>query len=82
MSRKLMCTLLAIFLVYSIIFVGTLIRNNLKKYDTIGRADAAERTLAVEAEGKVTVNQDIIDRPCKTGEKNGVEVALKMTIID
>lgn len=59
MSRKLMCTLLAIFLVYSIIFVGTLIRNNLKKYDTIGRADAAERTLAVEAEGKVTVNPDI-----------------------
>lgn len=59
MGRKLMCTLLGILLVYGIVLVGTLIRNNLKKYNAIGLADKTERTITVDAEGKVTVTPDI-----------------------
>ena len=59
MGHKLMCTLLGILLVYSIVFIGTLIRNNIRKYHTIGRAEKTERTITVEADGKVTVSPDI-----------------------
>lgn len=59
MGRKLMATLAGILLVYGIIFVGTLIRNNLKKYETIGRAEKMERTIIVEADGKITATPDI-----------------------
>lgn len=58
-GKKLVFTLLGILIVYAIVFLGSLIRNNLKKYDYIGRADRMERTIAVEAEGKVTVKPDI-----------------------
>ncbi|KKW42947.1 MAG: hypothetical protein UY92_C0002G0064 [Candidatus Magasanikbacteria bacterium GW2011_GWA2_56_11] len=58
-TRKLMLTLLGILLVYLIVFFGTLIRNNLKRYDTIGRVDKSERTIVVEGEGKVAVKPDI-----------------------
>lgn len=59
MGRKLMCTLAGILLVYGIVYLATLIRNNLHKFDTIGRADKMERTITVDAEGKVTVTPDI-----------------------
>lgn len=59
MGRKLMATLLGILLAYLIIYVGTLIKNNIREYSTIGKADKMERTLTVEAEGKVTVAPDI-----------------------
>ncbi len=58
-GKKLVCTLLGILLVYVIILVGTMIRNNLREHNTIGKADKMERTLSVEAEGKVTVTPNI-----------------------
>lgn len=59
LGRKLMATLLGILLAYLIVYVGTLIKNNLREYSTIGKADKMERTLTVDAEGKVTVTPDI-----------------------
>ena len=58
-GKKLVCTLLAILLVYVIILVGTMIRNNLRTYTAIGKAEKMERTISVEAEGKVTVAPNI-----------------------
>jgi len=58
-GRKIMWTLAGILLAYSIFFVGTLIRNNLQKYNFIGRADRAERTITVQGMGKVTAKPDI-----------------------
>lgn len=59
MGRKLMATLLGILLAYLIIYVGTLIKNNIREYSTIGNAAKMERTLTVEAEGKITVTPNI-----------------------
>ncbi len=58
-ARKILYTLFAIFLVYTIIFVGTLIRNNVQKFHFIGRADQMEHTVVVEGEGKVTAVPDV-----------------------
>ncbi len=58
-GRKIMLTFVGILLVYVIIFVGTLIRNNLQKYNFIGRADRAERTITIQGTGKVTAKPDI-----------------------
>lgn len=59
LGRKLMATLMGILLAYLIIYVGTLIKNNLREYGTIGKADKMERTLTVDAEGKVAITPDI-----------------------
>ncbi len=59
MVKKLFITLLGILLVYAIVLVGSMIRNNLQEYDYIGQADRMERTITVEAEGKVTATPDI-----------------------
>ena len=58
-ARRIMLTFVGILLVYLIIFVGTLIRNNLQKYNYIGRADRAERTITIQGTGKVTAKPDI-----------------------
>ncbi len=58
-GRKIFSALLGIFLVYLIFFLGTLIRNNLVTYDTIGKADKMERTITIDGQGKVTVKPDI-----------------------
>ncbi len=58
-GRRVLATLVGILLAYSIIFVGTLIRNNLQKFYYIGRAERSERTIRVAAEGKVTATPDI-----------------------
>ncbi|HBU06809.1 MAG TPA: hypothetical protein DEB09_01870 [Candidatus Magasanikbacteria bacterium] len=58
-GKKLMFTLLGILLAYAIVFMGTLIRNNLQKYNYIGQADKMERTIMVEGIGKVTAKPDI-----------------------
>lgn len=50
--RKLLWALVGILLVYGVVFLGTLIRNNLKKYEFIGVADSMQRTITVEADGK------------------------------
>ena len=57
--KKILVTLLGILLVYIIVLVGTIIRNNLAKYDAIGQADKMERMITVEADGKVTAKPDI-----------------------
>lgn len=56
---KILWVLIGILVVYAIVFLGTLIRNNLKKFDTIGVADRNERTIVVDGQGKVTVTPDI-----------------------
>ena len=58
-AKKIMLTLLGILLVYIIVLVGTIIRNNLAKYDVIGFSDKMERTIMIEADGKVTAKPDI-----------------------
>lgn len=59
MGRKVMCTLIGILVVYLIVFVGTLIRNNIREYNTIGYTDRMERSITLEAQGKATVKPDI-----------------------
>ena len=58
-AQKIFFTLLAILLVYVIFLVGTLIRNNLEKFYYIGQADRLEKTITVDAEGKITAKPDI-----------------------
>jgi uncharacterized protein len=57
--KKIYLTLGGILLVYVIVFVGVLIRNNLEQFYYIGHADRAERTITLEASGKVTATPDI-----------------------
>lgn len=58
-GKKLLVTFFGILVVYLIVFLGVLIRNEVRKYDFIGQADKAERTIRVEAEGKVSVKPDV-----------------------
>lgn len=58
-GKKIIATLVGVMLVYLIFFLGTLVRNNIKKYDTIGRMDATERMITVSGLGKVTGANDI-----------------------
>lgn len=58
-SKKIILTIVGILLVYGVFYVGTLIRNNVKKYDFIGKADRMERTIVINGFGKVIGNNDI-----------------------
>ncbi len=58
-GKKIIMTIVGILLVYGVFYVGTLIRNNVKKYDFIGKADRMERTIIINGFGKVTGNNDI-----------------------
>ena len=58
-GRKIVMTVAAILLVYGVFYVGTLIRNNIKKYDFIGKADRMERTITVAGFGKINGSNDI-----------------------
>lgn len=58
-GKKLLSTFAGILVVYLIVFFGVLIRNEVRKYDFIGQADRPERTIRVEADGKVSVKPDI-----------------------
>jgi hypothetical protein len=58
-GKKIILTLLGVLMVYSIFFVGTLINNNLKKYQYIGKVDKSERMVTVSGLGKVTGNNNI-----------------------
>ena len=58
-AGKILLALAGILLVYIIVLVGTIIRNNLQQYYFIGKADRAERLITVEGEGKVTVKPDL-----------------------
>ena len=58
-AKKLMLTFVGVLLVYLIFFVGSLVRNNIKKYDYIGKADRMESTILVNGVGRVSGNNDI-----------------------
>ncbi len=58
-GKKIMMTIAGILLVYGVVYVGTLIRNNVKKYDFIGKADRVERTITVAGFGKINGSNDI-----------------------
>lgn len=58
-GMKILWVLFGIFVAYSIVFLGTLIRNNIKKFDTIGVAEKNQRTIVVDGQGKITVTPDI-----------------------
>ncbi len=58
-GKKILSTFVGILIVYLIVFLGVLIRNEVRKYDFIGMADKPERTIRVEGEGKVSVKPDI-----------------------
>lgn len=58
-GKKMLLTLVCILLAYGIVLIGALIKNNLKKFDFIGRADRIERTIVVNGYGKVSGNNDI-----------------------
>ncbi len=59
LGKKILLTLLGVLLVYMIFYVGTLMRNNIKKYYFIGQADKSERTIMVSGFGKITGNNDV-----------------------
>ncbi len=58
-ARKLVATLLGVFLVYSIVFLAARIRNELQAYRFIGQSPKSERTIHIEADAKVTAVPDI-----------------------
>ncbi len=58
-AKKIFGTLAGILLVYLIFLVGTMIRNNLEKFNYIGQADRLERTITVDAQGKVAAKPDV-----------------------
>ncbi len=51
--------LVGILLAYLIVYVGTLARNNVKKYNFIGKAERMQNTITVSGEGKVTGTPNI-----------------------
>lgn len=59
LGKKIVMTLAAVLAVYLIFFLGAAARNQVKKFNFIGRADRMERTITVNGFGKVTGNNDI-----------------------
>lgn len=51
-GKILLKVLMGILLAYLIVYVGTLARNNIKKYDYIGKADRMQNTISISGEGK------------------------------
>lgn len=58
-AKKLIWTLLGIFLVYSIIWLATLIRNNLQEYYYINQVNGVSRTIVVTESSEVSTKPDI-----------------------
>lgn len=58
-GRRFLWALFGIILVYGIVFLGTLIRNNLREFYFIGHSPREERTITVQGEGKVPVRPDV-----------------------
>ncbi len=57
--KKFLGTFVLLVIVYTLVLLGTMIRNNLKAYYYIGKADRQERTISLAAVGKVTAKPDI-----------------------
>jgi hypothetical protein len=58
-ARRIFVTLFGILLVYIIIWMATLIRNNIQAYDYIGEADRLERTIAITSSEKISAKPDV-----------------------
>lgn len=58
-AKKLLLTFVGVLLVYLIFFVGSLVRNNVKKYNYIGQADRMESTVMINGVGRASGNNDI-----------------------
>ncbi|MBI5728124.1 MAG: SIMPL domain-containing protein [Candidatus Magasanikbacteria bacterium] len=58
-GKKIILTLVGITLLYLVVFLGTLIRNNMQKYYFIGKADKGEHLVTLDGDGKVTVVPDV-----------------------
>jgi uncharacterized protein YggE len=58
-AKKIVMVIFAVFLIYAICYLTTLIRLNTKKFDYVGKADKMEHTIVVSGYGKVTGNNDI-----------------------
>lgn len=58
-ASKILTVLVGVFLVYIIVFLSTLIRNNIRTYGTIGKMDTSERVISVSGIGKVSVVPDV-----------------------
>lgn len=58
-GRKILLTLAGVLMAYLIFYLGTLMRNNVKKYQYIGSADQMERTVTVNGAGKASGRNDI-----------------------
>ena len=59
MMRKFFITFVLIILAYIIVWLGTVIRNNIREYNYIGQADRQERTLTLDGQGKVVTRPDV-----------------------
>ena len=59
LAGKIFMTLVGIVMVYIIVLLATMIRNNIQRFYFIGMADRQEHVISVQAEGKVTVSPDI-----------------------
>lgn len=58
-GKKILMTLVGVLIVYLTFYVGTLMRNNIKKYDTIGQADQNERSITISGTAKVNAKNDL-----------------------
>jgi len=58
--KRIMLTLVGIMIVYIIVFLATMIRNNIQEYYFIGRADSKEHTVNIQAEGRVVIRPDVV----------------------
>lgn len=58
-GKKILMTIFGILMVYAVVFLGTSIKNNMRKFYRIGWADKFERSVNIQVEGKATVIPDI-----------------------
>lgn len=58
-GKKILMTLVGVLIVYLTFYIATLMRNNLKEYQTIGQIDASERTMVVVGTAKVNAANDM-----------------------
>jgi len=58
-GKKILYTLMGVLLVYLIVLVGTMMRNNMRQYYYIGQAPTMERTISVSGYGKMNGVNDI-----------------------
>lgn len=59
LGKVIIKTLFGILLVYVIIYVGALTRNQIKKYYSIGKMDRPQNTVSITGEGKVSAQPNI-----------------------